>query len=72
MWQKLGGARVILATAPNAPAISALIDGLSPSGTKPGHDILDASAELTRPYPGGIDAASDHPTQRREEASSVQ
>jgi D-arabinose 1-dehydrogenase-like Zn-dependent alcohol dehydrogenase len=30
--QKLGGARVILATAPNAPAISALIDGLSPSG----------------------------------------
>jgi D-arabinose 1-dehydrogenase-like Zn-dependent alcohol dehydrogenase len=31
--QKLGGARVILATAPNAQAISALIDGLSPSGT---------------------------------------
>src|SRR5687768_11324866 len=31
--QKLGGASVILATAPNAPAISALIDGLSPSGT---------------------------------------
>ena len=31
--QKLGGARVILATAPNAPAISALLDGLSPSGT---------------------------------------
>ena len=31
--QKLGGARVILATAPNAPAIAALIDGLSPSGT---------------------------------------
>ena len=31
--QKLGGARVILATAPNAPAISALIDGLAPSGT---------------------------------------
>jgi D-arabinose 1-dehydrogenase-like Zn-dependent alcohol dehydrogenase len=31
--QKLGGARVILATAPNAPAISALIDGLSPGGT---------------------------------------
>jgi D-arabinose 1-dehydrogenase-like Zn-dependent alcohol dehydrogenase len=31
--QKLGGARVILATAPSAPAISALIDGLSPSGT---------------------------------------
>ena len=30
--QKLGGARVILATAPNAKAISALIDGLSPSG----------------------------------------
>jgi D-arabinose 1-dehydrogenase-like Zn-dependent alcohol dehydrogenase len=31
--QQLGGARVILATAPNAPAISALIDGVSPSGT---------------------------------------
>ena len=31
--QKLGGARVILATAPSAPAISALMDGLSPSGT---------------------------------------
>src|SRR2546422_3245340 len=30
---KLGGARVILATAPNAQAISALIDGLSPNGT---------------------------------------
>jgi D-arabinose 1-dehydrogenase-like Zn-dependent alcohol dehydrogenase len=30
---KLGGARVILATAPNAQAIAALIDGLSPSGT---------------------------------------
>src|SRR5918995_5638798 len=31
--QKLGGARVVLATAPNAQAISALIDGLSPGGT---------------------------------------
>ncbi len=30
--QKLGGARVILATAPNAKAISALVEGLSPSG----------------------------------------
>ncbi len=30
---KLGGARVILATAPNAQAISALVDGLSPGGT---------------------------------------
>ena len=30
--QKLGGARVILATAPNAKAISALLDGLSPNG----------------------------------------
>src|SRR6202171_6165912 len=30
--QKLGGARVILATAPNAKAISALVDALSPSG----------------------------------------
>src|SRR5258706_98217 len=29
--QKLGGARVILATAPNAQAISALVDGLAPS-----------------------------------------
>lgn len=30
--QQLGGARVILATAPNAQAISALVDGLAPSG----------------------------------------
>ncbi|HYY30047.1 MAG TPA: zinc-binding dehydrogenase, partial [Chthoniobacterales bacterium] len=30
--QKLGGARVILATAPNAEAISALVDGLSVDG----------------------------------------
>ena len=30
--QKLGGARVILATAPNASAISPLVDGLSPNG----------------------------------------
>src|SRR3954468_20410046 len=30
--QKLGGACVILATAPNAQAISALVDGLSPGG----------------------------------------
>src|SRR5258708_24553796 len=30
--QKRGGARVILATAPNAEAISALVDGLSPDG----------------------------------------
>lgn len=30
--QKLGGAKVILATAPNAQAISALADGLAPSG----------------------------------------
>ena len=30
---KLGGARVILATAPNAQAISALVDGLAASGT---------------------------------------
>jgi D-arabinose 1-dehydrogenase-like Zn-dependent alcohol dehydrogenase len=30
--QKLGGASVILATAPNAAAISALVDGLAPSG----------------------------------------
>jgi D-arabinose 1-dehydrogenase-like Zn-dependent alcohol dehydrogenase len=30
--QKLGGARVILATAPNAQAISSLADGLSPDG----------------------------------------
>lgn len=30
--QKLGGAHVILATAPNAQAISALVDGLAPSG----------------------------------------
>ena len=31
--QKLGGARVILATAPNAIAISAMVDGLSINGT---------------------------------------
>jgi D-arabinose 1-dehydrogenase-like Zn-dependent alcohol dehydrogenase len=31
--QKLGGARVILATAPSAQAISALVDGLSVDGT---------------------------------------
>ena len=31
--QKLGGARVILATAPNAQAISPLVDGLSVDGT---------------------------------------
>jgi D-arabinose 1-dehydrogenase-like Zn-dependent alcohol dehydrogenase len=31
--QKLGGARVILATAPNAKAISALVDGLAVDGT---------------------------------------
>jgi D-arabinose 1-dehydrogenase-like Zn-dependent alcohol dehydrogenase len=30
--QQLGGARVILATAPNAQAISPLVDGLSPDG----------------------------------------
>jgi D-arabinose 1-dehydrogenase-like Zn-dependent alcohol dehydrogenase len=30
--QKLGGARVILATAPSAQAISALVDGLAPGG----------------------------------------
>jgi propanol-preferring alcohol dehydrogenase len=30
--QKLGGASVILATAPNGQAISALVDGLAPSG----------------------------------------
>jgi D-arabinose 1-dehydrogenase-like Zn-dependent alcohol dehydrogenase len=30
--QKLGGARVLLATAPNAKAISALVDGLSANG----------------------------------------
>ena len=30
--QKLGGANVILATAPNAEAISALVDGLAPGG----------------------------------------
>jgi len=31
--QKLGGAKVILATAPNAQAISVLVDGLAPRGT---------------------------------------
>jgi D-arabinose 1-dehydrogenase-like Zn-dependent alcohol dehydrogenase len=32
-WQQLGGARVIVATAPSAKAMSALIDGLEPNGT---------------------------------------
>lgn len=32
LLQQLGGARVILATAPNAKAMSALIDGLGPNG----------------------------------------
>jgi len=31
--QKLGGARVILATAPSAKAMSSLVDGLGPNGT---------------------------------------
>jgi D-arabinose 1-dehydrogenase-like Zn-dependent alcohol dehydrogenase len=31
--QKLGGARVILATAPSSKAMSALVDGLAPNGT---------------------------------------
>jgi D-arabinose 1-dehydrogenase-like Zn-dependent alcohol dehydrogenase len=31
--QKLGGARVVLATAPSAKAMSSLIDGLGPNGT---------------------------------------
>jgi D-arabinose 1-dehydrogenase-like Zn-dependent alcohol dehydrogenase len=31
--RKLGGARVILATAPNSKAMSALVDGLGPNGT---------------------------------------
>ena len=31
--QKLGGARVILATAPSSKAMSELIDGLGPNGT---------------------------------------
>src|SRR5207248_8328558 len=30
--QKLGGAQVILATAPNSKAMSALVDGLAPNG----------------------------------------
>ncbi|MGZ7029917.1 MAG: zinc-binding dehydrogenase, partial [Terriglobales bacterium] len=30
---KLGGARIILATAPNSKSMSALIDGLGPNGT---------------------------------------
>src|SRR4030095_6701825 len=31
-WQKLGGAQVILATAPSSKAMSELIDGLGPNG----------------------------------------
>ncbi|HKV41476.1 MAG TPA: alcohol dehydrogenase [Blastocatellia bacterium] len=41
--QKLGGARVILATAPNAAAISALVDGLSING------ILLVPAAISEP-----------------------
>ncbi len=40
--QKLGGARVIMATAPNSKAMSALIDGLGPNGELM---VVGASAE---------------------------
>jgi len=33
--QKLGGAKVILATAPRSKAMSSLIDGLGPRGNRP-------------------------------------
>ncbi len=46
--QKLGGARVILATAPNAQAISALVDGLAPGG------LLLAPAAPAEPLTIGV------------------
>src|SRR6185436_14828290 len=49
--QKLGGARVILATAPNAQAISAIVDGLSVNGNllvpaAPGEPLTISSLPL--------------------------
>ena len=56
--QKLGGAQVILATAPNSKAMSELIDGLGPNGElmvigaafEPdrGHDRYSSSMEAAR------------------------
>ena len=61
--QQLGGARVILATAPNAEAISALIDGLSPSGT------LLVPAAPAEPSPPPPPEPSGPPPESPEESS---
>lgn len=45
---KIGGARVILTTAPNAKAMSALIDGLGPNGTMV---VVGASSEAIEVSP---------------------
>lgn len=49
--QKLGGARVILATAPNAQAISAIVDGLSVNGKPPGAGRARGTADDWRTFP---------------------
>ena len=38
---------------------------------KHGHDIPYAGAELSRPYPTGMSAMSDHATRRSDEASDA-
>jgi D-arabinose 1-dehydrogenase-like Zn-dependent alcohol dehydrogenase len=45
--QKLGGAQVILATAPSSKAMSELIDGLAPNGTPADSEDTLRFAELT-------------------------
>ena len=49
--QKLGGAQVILATAPSGKAMSSLIDGLGPNGSMV---ILGAGADAIEVSPGKI------------------
>ena len=49
--QKLGGASTILATAPNAKAMSALIAGLGPNGTLM---VIGASADAIEVQPGQL------------------
>jgi len=53
--QKLGGARVILATAPNSKAMSALVDGLGPNGQLV---VIGAAAEPIEVTPGQLIAGS--------------
>jgi len=49
--QKLGGARVILATAPSSKAMSALIDGLGPNGKLV---VIGAAADLIEVTPAQL------------------